>query len=994
MKIHFNQSLAYQLEAIQSVVDLFQGGNRYDSVFSVAKTNEDLFGKIDKGYGNDLVISETRLLENLQEVQARNGVGLSDSLRKSDLQYSIEMETGTGKTYVYLRTIFELNKVHGFTKFIIVVPSVAIREGVKATIRQTREHFGALYDNVVFRDFVYDSDQISQIRTFATNASIEIMIINIDSFNKGINKIKQKHYATGGIPLEVIKGVEPIVILDEPQMLDGDTAQSSIKELNPLVVLRYSATHINKVNLIYRFSAYDAYEQGFVKQIEVAGMQAANDANEAFIRFYDYDPKKQDIRLELDVQKPNGEVERKVVKCDVGDSLEDLTGREIYGDYTIGEISVVNKRWQLSFTTVADRLFLGDTLGGLSVEAYQKVQIYKTIEEHLDKELLFAGRENKIKVLSLFFIDRVANFRSYDEDGNKIDGKYARWFDEAYQRLRQFSKYQILFELPSHKETPLEKVRDGYFSQDKGRMVDTTGQTGKDDSTYKLIMEEKEKLLNYDNPLRFIFSHSALGVGWDNPNVFQICTLNESQSEIKRKQSIGRGLRICVDETGNRVYDRSINTLTVIANETYEQFVDNLQKDIEQETGVPFGSFQADYFSNAIIGADNNGKPVMLGEKKSEAVFNALKDLRLITESKAKISGVKKKVTIGKVTDELILRVKNIQPLGLPLDLQPFEAVIVEKVKAIIPKKTNIKDKSKERTLKLNKQVYLNQDFLELWNKIKYKTTYDVKFDSGALKAKIVERVKGQIKREGSKIIYRKAAVAQKLSGLESTENYVDVIAVEEKATYLPDVLSFFQNETQLTRNTLIDILLQVDLEPLRLNPQLFMEQVLQIINEVKLEFLVDGIQYRKLDNQEYYVQELFEAEDTPIKGYLESNLLESTKSPFDYVRYDSTVESELAKSFENSDNVKVYAKLPPKFKVQTPLGDYNPDWALLWEQGGDTKLYFVLESKGTKERLMLRPMEYFKIKCGTKHFEALGNQIKYKVVSNMSDMIGLGLDT
>ncbi len=992
MQFHFNQSLAYQLEAIQSVVDLFQGANRYDSVFSVARAKKDndfqveMFNyteKIKTGYGNDLVISENRLLENLQEVQAKNGVGISDSLRRSDLQYSIEMETGTGKTYVYLRTIFELNKVHGFTKFIIVVPSVAIREGVKATIRHTREHFGGLYDNVVFRDFVYSSKEVSQIRSFAVNASIEIMIINIDAFNSQDNVINKPHYETGGIPLKVIQNVNPIVILDEPQEMESVNAQRSIRDLHPLAVLRYSATHINRVNLIYRFSAYDAYEQGFVKQIEVAGMKAVNDATEAFIRFYGYDAKKQEIRLELDVQKPNGEVERKVVKCGIGDSLEDLTRREVYRDYTLGEISVVNKRWQLSFTTVADRLFLGETLGGLSLETYQKVQIYKTIEEHLEKELLFAGREKKIKVLSLFFIDRVANFRSYDEDGNKINGKYARWFDEAYQKLSQSSRYQVLFELPSHKEIQLEKVRDGYFSQDKGRMVDTTGQTGKDDSTYKLIMEEKEKLLNYNNPLRFIFSHSALGVGWDNPNVFQICTLNESQSEMKRKQSIGRGLRICVDETGNRVYDRSINTLTVIANETYEEFVDNLQRDIEQETGVPFGTFLADYFSNAVIDADENGKPLMLGEKKSEEVFQALNRLNLIKVTPA----TRGRPMMGKITDELIVKVKNNEPLGLPLEMQHYEAAIVEKVKAIIPKKTNIKDKSKERTLKLNKQVYLNQDFLELWNKIKHKTTYDVRFDSEALKGKIVERIKEQIRREGAKIIYKKAAIAQKLSGLQKTEKSVDVIAVEEKATYLPDLLSFLQNETQLTRNTLIDILLQVDLEPLRLNPQLFMEEVLQIINEVKLEFLVDGIQYRKLEDQEYYVQELFEAEDTPIKGYLESNLLESSKSPFDYVRYDSAVESDLAKSFENSNNVKVYAKLPPKFKIKTPLGDYNPDWALIWEQSGDEKLYFVLESKGSKDRLMLRPMEYFKITCGKKHFSALEENFEFKVVSDFNDV-------
>lgn len=984
MKIHFNQNLAYQLDAIQSVIDLFQGGNRYDSVFSVAKHKEDLYGKIETGYSNDLVISENRLLENLQEIQTSNGLGLSENLRKADLQYSIEMETGTGKTYVYLRTIFELNKVYGFTKFIIVVPSVAIREGVKTTIRQTREHFGGLYDNVVFRDFVYSSKEISQIRSFAVNASVEIMIINIDAFNSNDRVINKEHYETGGIPLKVIQNVNPIVILDEPQAMESENAQSSIRDLNPLFVLRYSATHLNKVNLVYRFSAYDAYEQGFVKQIEVAGMQAANDSNDAFIRFYDYDAKKQEIKLDLDVQKSNGEVERKIIKCRVGDSLEDLAGRELYRDFIIDEVSLVNNRWQLKFTTKAERLFLGETLGGLSLDTYQKVQIYKTIEEHLEKELIFSSRKEKIKVLSLFFIDRVANFRSYDEDGNKLDGKYARWFDEAYKELKSKSRFQILFELPSHRDIPLEKVRDGYFSQDKGKMIDTTGSTGKDDSTYKLIMEEKEKLLNYDNPLRFIFSHSALGVGWDNPNVFQICTLNESQSEIKRRQSIGRGLRICVDQTGNRVYDRAINTLTVVANETYEEFVENLQKDIEQESGIPFGTFQADYFSNAVIDLDESGKVVMLGEKKSEMVFTALKELNLITVTKA----TRKKPAIGKITESLIVKVKNNESLGLPLDLVPYEAVIVEKVKAIIPKKTNIKDKSKERTLQLNKQVYLNQDFIDLWNKIKYKTTYDVKFDSSALKEKIVERVKGQIKREGAKIIYKKASVSQKLSGLEHSEKTIDVIAVNENASYLPDVISFLQNETQLTRNTLIDILLQLDLEALRINPQLFMEEVLEVINEVKLEFLVDGIQYRKLDDQEYYVQELFESEDTPIKGYLESNLIESNKSPFDYVRYDSTVESDLARSFEQSNNVKVYAKLPPKFKVQTPLGDYNPDWAIMWEQGGNTKLYFVLESKGSKNKLSLRPQEYYKIKCGEKHFQALEEQLEYKVVTSINDIL------
>jgi type III restriction enzyme len=986
MKIHFNQSLGFQLDAIQSVVDLFQGGNRYDSVFSVAKSKEDLFGKMSTGYSNDLVISESRLLENLQAIQIRNGVGLSDSIHRNNLQYTIEMETGTGKTYVYLRTIFELNKTHGFTKFIIVVPSVAIREGVKATIRQTREHFGGLYDNVVFRDFVYSSKDIAQIRTYATNSSIEIMIINIDAFNSDDNVIMKPHYETGGIPLKVIQNVKPIVILDEPQEMESENAQKSIKDLHPLFILRYSATHITKVNLMYRFSAYDAFEQGFVKQIEVAGMQAANDNNEAFLRFYDFDAKKQDIKIELDILNSNGLLGRKIVKCSIGDDLKDVTGREIYSKYVLEEVAINNNRWQLSFQQSDEKIYLGETLGGLSMDSYQQIQIYKTIEEHLDKELLFSTRKQKIKVLSLFFIDRVANFRSYDESGNKINGKYALWFDSAYQKLKSLAKYQVLFDLPSHKDVDVGKIRDGYFSQDKGKSIDTTGKTSKDDSTYKLIMEEKEKLLDYDNPLRFIFSHSALGVGWDNPNVFQICTLNESQSEIRRKQSIGRGLRICVDDTGNRVYDRTVNTLTVVANETYEEYVKNLQNDIEVETGIPFGSFQADYFSNAFIGQNEEGKPILLGEKISEQVFMALKENGLISVTKA----TRKKPAIGKVTDSLTLIVKNNESLNLPLDLQPYQSVIIEKIKAIIPKEITIKDKSKERTLKLNKQVYLKEDFNELWNKIKHKTTYDVQFDSKKLQSKIVEQIKGTIKKDGAKIIYRKASIEQKLTGLEATQRFVDVIEVEGSSKYLPDVVSFLQNETQLTRNSIIDILVQVDLEALRINPQLFMEEVLQIINQVKLEFLVDGIQYRKLNDQEYYVQELFESPETPIKGYLESNLVESNKSPFDYVRYDSTVESDLAKSFEESTNVKVYAKLPPRFKVQTPLGDYNPDWAVLWEQGGDTKLYFVLESKGSNKKLSLRPLEYYKIKCGQKHFEALDEKLEYKVVTNINDIVGI----
>lgn len=994
MKIHFNKDIAYQLDAINSVVDLFKGANSYSSPFSVVKSKKagTLFGKTDTGFGNNLVISDNRMLENLQKVQIENGLGLSEGLKKTDLQYSIEMETGTGKTYVYLRTIYELNKTYGFTKFIIVVPSVAIREGVKSTLRQTQEHFSVEYDNVVARHFVYNSKQISEIRSFAVNTNIEIMIINIDAFNSEDNIINKPHYETSGIPLDLIKNVRPIVIMDEPQMMNSDTAQKSINSFNPLCVLRYSATHIQKLNLVYRFSAYDAYEQGYVKQIAVAGMQAENDHTDVFIRFYNYDPKKRDIWLDIDVQNVNLSIDRKTVKCNIGDNLEDLTKREIYKNgFTIDEVRKIDNRWQIVFQNNTT-IFLGDNIGGISRDTYQRIQIRKTITEHLNKELELAGRDKKVKVLSLFFIDRVSNFRSYDEEGTIIEGKHARWFDEEYNNLIQLDKYRILFDLPSHQIQDKDKIRNGYFSQDKGRFIDTTGGTTKDDSIYELIMTKKEELLNPNNPLRFIFSHSALGVGWDNPNVFQICTLNESKSEIKRRQSIGRGLRICVDEDGDRIYDRNINTLTVIANETYEEFVENLQKDIEEETGIPFGTFEELFFADIIINKndpDPTVEPILVGDEKSKEIFKWLTDQKLIITKKVQpknTKGPKNKITVGKPTDILIYKIQQKEDLGLPIALEPFIKPIIEKLLSVLPKKSIIKNKDDEKNLSINKQVILSPEFIELWNKIKHKTIYEVKFDSDELTKSVIETINNRIKKSGAKIIYQKATVKQKLSGLESQKIYTEVIEVEDSAKYFPDVITFLQNETQLTRKTIINILKEVDLECLRINPQLFMEEVVQIIKEVKLEFLIKGIEYRKLDNQEFYVQELFEPVN-PIKGYLTSNLIESKKSPYDYVKYDSNIESELAQAFEKSDNVKVFAKLPAGFQIPTPLGTYNPDWAILWDKDGNQKLYFVLESKGSTSKNNRRNFENHKIECGKKHFNAIDSTVTYDVIAKLDDM-------
>jgi type III restriction enzyme len=581
MKLQFDPNQDYQNHAIKAIVDIFEGQPLSQTDFELTSTAGSLEFN-ENGVGNRISISEGQILKNLQKVQTRNGIQpISDLL--DGMHFSVEMETGTGKTYVYLRTIYELNRHYGFKKFVIVVPSIAIREGVLKNLEITHDHFQSLYDKVPVNFEVYDSKKVSNLRGFAISNTIQILVINIDAFAKDENIInKPNDRLTGKRPIEFIQYTNPIVIVDEPQNMETPIRKRAIENLNYACTLRYSATHTNIYNLVYSLNPVQAYDLGLVKQIEVDSVLSENDFNEAFVRLESVTATKTQTsaKITIDCNYKDGVV-RKTVTAKVGDDLYLLSNyREVYKDgYIINEINVT---YQCVSLSNGDDLFVGDARGGMTDEV-MKVQIQKTVEEHFRRERFY--KEKGIKVLSLFFIDRVANYRLYDDSGSSLKGKFAQWFEEIFLEMSKKSAYQGVIPFS------VDQVHNGYFAQDrKGKFKDSfeNRTTQADDDTFKLIMKDKEKLLDLNEPLRFIFSHSALREGWDSPNVFQICTLNETKSELKKRQEIGRGLRLAVDQTGNRIFDTNINRLTVVANESYQEFAQKLQTEIEQECGVSF----------------------------------------------------------------------------------------------------------------------------------------------------------------------------------------------------------------------------------------------------------------------------------------------------------------------------------------------------------------------------------------------------------------------
>lgn len=651
MKFKFDD-LDYQTAAVESVTELFKGESTVSRYFNY-KGPRDVLSYDDnnemtpgQGIGNLIEVRDDQLLENINSIQRFHRLPATDHISKSDLNLTVEMETGTGKTFVYLKTIFELNKKYNFTKFIIVVPNIAIKEGVYKSLQITEDYFKTKYENIPYDYFIYDSGKLENIRNFALSNNIQIMVINIDAFRKSFSDPSKENKQniihrpndrlSGFKPIDLIRETNPVVIIDEPQST-ANTAKSkeAIENLNPSFTVGYSATPPkSSENLVYKLDAVDAYEQHLVKGIEVDSVESVNNHNDAYLKLLSVDNKHSPItaKIEADVNE-NGHIVTKELTIKNGSDLSSvkLTNREMYEGYIVDEIYCEEELEYVKFSN-EKKIIKGAATGKISELAVKKQLIYLTIKEHLDKELEYT--KQGIKVLSLFFIDKVANYRQY-ENGNP-KGPYAEIFEEMYDKLIHKKRYQPLLE-HKHINQDIEKVHNGYFSMDKQGHYKESKLTGKekigksndDENTYSLIMKDKEKLLSFDSPLRFIFSHSALREGWDNPNVFQICTLNETQSVMKKRQEIGRGLRLCVNQEGDRIHDKKINRLTVMVNESYEDFAKQLQTEMEEEEGFKFGVLEKTDFA-LIIKTDRHGKQKEIGKGNSQKIFNHLKKEKII----------------------------------------------------------------------------------------------------------------------------------------------------------------------------------------------------------------------------------------------------------------------------------------------------------------------------------------------------------------------------
>jgi type III restriction enzyme len=1007
MKIQFDSALAYQQEAIDAIVDIFKGQEACDSNFTVYSpeflAKQQNIGFTDIGYGNRMTITEGQLLENIQNIQLGNGLKPSsrNEVDRKNLDFTVEMETGTGKTYVYLRTIVELYKKYGFSKHIIVVPSIPIKEGVYKSLQITKEHLRELYDNFNYNFFIYDSSKLNEVRDFSTNDGLEIMVINIDAFAKSFenpadekktaNIIHRYNDSLGYKPLDLIKNTHPVIFIDEPQTtMSTPLRKKAVQSLNPLAIFKYSATHKKdeKINMMYKLDAVDAYEKKLVKQIEVGSVQTEGVNNQAYIRLIEVKVSKgyPVAKVELDVFS-KGSISRKTVTVKQNEDLEELTDRAEYQGYIIKDIYAVAGYEYIDFTSKEDIIKLGEAIGNVDEKQIKIALIRKTIEEHLDKELIL--NPQGIKVLSLFFIDTVSKYRMYDEDGNAVNGDYAGIFEKEYLKLIKKPKYQDLFKEIKDLEVNASEVHNGYFSIDKKTkksnakekfeyFKDTKGTTNADEDTYSLIMRDKEMLLSFDSKLRFIFSHSALKEGWDNPNVFQICTLKEAgSSETRRRQEIGRGLRLCVNQIGERVYGHEVNTLTVMASESYKDFVDNLQKEIESETGIRFGVLESHSFGDVVLVIIDE-EIVYLGQQKSTELYKFLIEKEYI-DSK------------GKVQDKLRTALKE-DKVELPEELAEDPKVVSQILNTLkqTAGKLDIKNTADKQIVKVNKRVLDSPEFKELWERVKFKTTFSVDFNSDSIVEECIKMIDDRLKITRGKIIYTKVKVGITVSGVDAKETpNTEVSQLNNEVENLPDIVSYLQNETQLTRKSIVKILTgTLKLKYFKANPQKFIEGCIDIINEQMRVHIIDGIQYKKIGNSDCYSQELFENKE--LFGYLKSNLKSSEKSPYNYVVYDSTVESTLATEFENSSNISVYAKLPSWFVIDTPLGTYNPDWAVLWKDENEEKLFFVVESKGSASLFDLRPKETAKIDCGKKHFHAIGSEMI--VASEMSEVVDFAL--
>jgi len=969
----FDPRQQYQLDAIAAVVDLFDGQpGDAEQLAASLRGAVALPGTVQGqlpvdtaqevgAIGNNLLLDETAILANLQAVQDRNGLEVRDALAEGKLDFDIEMETGTGKTYVYLRTIFELAQRYGFGKFIILVPSVAIREGVNTSIRLMREHFRTLYPSQPFDAGIYSGERAEDVQAFATATTVQILVMTIDAIrgDKNTRIIHQHRDKLNGLrPLDYLKATRPIVIMDEPQNMESLLSQSAIGELDPAFTLRYSATHKQQRNLVYRLDPVDAHELGLVKQIVVAEvMQQGADAA-PYIKLLEVKHARAwTAKLELACRNSDGKLVRKPKTIRLHEDMADKTGNPAYAGWRINEMRLASGGEPGSIELVNHGLLHeGEAMGGAS-DVIFKEMIRETVREHLRKEAML--REKGIKVLSLFFVDTVARFLGGGASNDDANGDFVRWFDEVFIEERgKEERYADL--LP---QEPRE-LRRAYFSQLKAKgktsFVDSSGATAKDDDAYELIMRDKQRLLDGDEPVRFIFSHSALREGWDNPNVFQICTLREMGADTERRQTLGRGLRLPVAKTARgyeRIADRGIATLTVVANESYTAFARNLQNEYKA-AGVAIGRVRPNEFAR-LARRDEQGRLTdqSCGYQWSLGVYQQLEKQGFIKSGEP---------TPAFQPDKEGFR------LHLPEALQPWEADIIALLRRVNINQY-VKQKSRRVARKFNKALYASPEFVAFWETISQKTTYRVAFDGEQLVGNAVAAIGKAPAVMPLHIEITHAGVTVTRGGTEGRTRGTRSAGMQGSHP-LPDIIGELQQATSLTRHTLARILVESGkLDQFIGNPNDFIAMVRGCIRSELAKVVMAGIQYEKIGGSLYELREL-QADGEDEKERFVEQMVKihnwQEKTDFDHVVYDSDVECSFAQRLDSDTHIKLFMKLPPRFKVPTPVGPYNPDWAIIKHVDGQPRIYMVRETKGNGE---LRPSEQAKIDAATKHFGVIG---------------------
>ena len=1016
MRLQFKHQ-KFQADAAKAVVDVFAGQPYLTPTYMMDRginyqqnlTDDEDF----TGWRNEPIVPELTdkiILERLNKIQRINQIEPSAKLERSEsckYNLTIEMETGVGKTYTYIKTMYELNKHYGWSKFIIVVPSIAIREGVYKSFQVTQEHFAEEYGKKI-RFFIYNSSQLTEIDRFASDSSINVMIINSQAFNargKDARRIYMKlDEFRSRRPIDIIAKTNPILIIDEPQSVEGKQTKERLKEFHPLLTLRYSATHKadSIYNMVYRLDAMEAYNKRLVKKISVKGItESGSTATEGYVYLEGVNLSKADptATIEFDFKGATG-IRKKAMKVGIGFNLYDNSGN--LDEYKNGfVVKFIDGRDNSVEFLNGVKIFAGDVIGKVSEDQLRRIQIRETILSHIEREreLFYKG----IKVLSLFFIDEVAKYKQYDEAGHPYNGIYADMFEEEYADIignmqREIGDEDYIKYLDA---IPVHETHAGYFSIDKkgkltdSKLSDKKAGTSDDIDAYDLIMKNKELLLDRDpkrSPVRFIFSHSALREGWDNPNVFQICTLKQSSSEVRKRQEVGRGLRLCVNQDGERMDANvlgndvhSVNVLTVIASESYDSFAKGLQTELAEAVANRPVAVTADLFKGKVICDVHGNEQVVDGETAQAIYFDMV------------VNGyVDKK---GALTDKYYADKANnaVKVAEEVADCADAVLSIVDSIydsRAMQPE--NARDKNVE--LQVDPEKLAMPEFKALWQKISPKSVYVVDFDTEELVEKAISSLNRNLR--VSKIFFKvelgtmneiqsKEALLEGTSFVkEKSGTYNTARRIHASNSVKYDLVGKLVAETGLTRKAVVEILTGIEkavFEQFKDNPEEFIIKAADLINDEKATAIVQHITYNMLD--EHYDTDIFT--EPTIKGKLGANAMKAQRHLYDHIVYDSTNERDFASELDTNTDVAVYVKLPDSFYISTPVGHYNPDWAIAFYEGTVKHIYFVAETKGSMRSMQLRQIEESKIHCAREHFKAIsGDNVVYDVVDSYETLL------